>query len=403
MSFFAQVICENALLRSLLALRIRPPTSQDLVSIPARFQKTVIHAVSPTTVAVESTGVSQSGGNTPTSTASGSSAAKDKKQLFTFDQVHPPSATQHGLFTSTAEPLLSRFLEGFNCTILAYGQTSSGKTFTMTGIDLDADPSDPNNGMGIIPRAVSTIFSKARQLKEERGDTWNFSIKGSFIEIYNEDLIDLLSMDEAGGRREVQIREDKDGHIIWGGLREVNVKTSNEVMSCVSHLESSALPDVLTAVSFPRLIRKGTSIRRTNETDMNAQSSRSHAIFSLTFIQKKFVGTGQPPRSSSPLPPGRSPSRLARPGSMYSNASTAGNRASSPTPGRPGTPSFASAMGRGGLRPSSALGHITERPKPGGDDESGEWITITSKFHFVDLAGSERVSALIDRSFKNLP
>ncbi|KAG9226271.1 hypothetical protein CCMSSC00406_0003150 [Pleurotus cornucopiae] len=353
-----------------VALRIRPPTSQDLVSIPARFQKTVIHAVSPTTVAVESTGVSQSGGNTPTSTASGSSAAKDKKQLFTFDQVHSPSATQHGLFTSTAEPLLARFLEGFNCTILAYGQTSSGKTFTMTGIDLDADPSDPNNGMGIIPRAVSTIFSKARQLKEERGDTWNFSIKGSFIEIYNEDLIDLLSMDEAGGRREVQIREDKDGHIIWGGLREVNVKTSNEVMS---------------------LIRKGTSIRRTNETDMNAQSSRSHAIFSLTFIQKKFVGTGQPPRSSSPLPPGRSPSRLARPGSMYSNASTAGNRASSPTPGRPGTPSFASAMGRGGLRPSSALGHITERPKPGGDDESGEWITITSKFHFVDLAGSERL------------
>ncbi|KAG5221232.1 kinesin-domain-containing protein [Salix suchowensis] len=287
--FFRAGHLRGRVLRSLPALRIRPPTSQDLVSIPARFQKTVIHAVSPTTVAVESTGVSQSG-------------------------VHPPSATQHGLFTSTAEPLLARFLEGFNCTILAYGQTSSGKTFTMTGIDLDADPSDPNNGMGIIPRAVSTIFSKARQLKEERGDTWNFSIKGSFIEIYNEDLIDLLSMDEAGGRREVQIREDKDGHIIW--------------------------------VVLERLIRKGTSIRRTNETDMNAQSSRSHAIFSLTFIQKKFVGTGQPPRSSSPLPPGRSPSRLARPGSMYSNTSTAGNRASSPTPGRPGTPSFASAMGR---------------------------------------------------------
>ena len=66
--------------------------------------------------------------------ASGSSAAKDKKQLFTFDQVHPPSATQHGLFTSTAEPLLARFLEGFNCTILAYGQTSSGKTFTMANL-----------------------------------------------------------------------------------------------------------------------------------------------------------------------------------------------------------------------------------------------------------------------------
>lgn len=102
----------------------------------------------------------------------------------------------------------------------------------MTGIDLDADPSDPSNGMGIIPRAVSTIFSSCRQVKEERGGAWNYSIKGSFIEIYNEDLIDLLSLDDSvGGRREVQIREDKDGHIIWGGLREVNVRNPNEVMT----------------------------------------------------------------------------------------------------------------------------------------------------------------------------
>lgn len=134
------------------------------------------------------------------------------------------------------------------------------------------------------------------------------------------------------------------------------------------------------------MIRKGTSIRRTNETDMNAQSSRSHAIFSLTLTQKKYTGS-TPPRSSSPLlHAGRSPSRLARPGSMYSGPNP--NRVTSPTLGRPGTPSL-SAMARGGLRPSSALGHTGERHS--GDDESGEWVTITSKFHFVDLAGSERV------------
>ena len=64
----------------------------------------------------------------------------------------------------------------------------------------------------------------------------------------------------------------------------------------------------------------------------------------------------------------------------------------SPTFGRPSTPSFAAAMGRGGLRPSSALGHIGERSShASGDDEYGEWVTIVSKFHFVDLAGSERV------------
>lgn len=101
----------------------------------------------------------------------------------------------------------------------------------MTGIDLDADPSDPQNGMGIIPRAVSTIFARANQTRDERAGAWNYSIKGSFIEIYNEDLIDLLSYDDLGGRREVQIREDKDGTIIWGGLREVSVRNASEVMT----------------------------------------------------------------------------------------------------------------------------------------------------------------------------
>ncbi|GLB34798.1 putative kinesin motor, catalytic domain [Lyophyllum shimeji] len=355
-----------------VALRIRPPTTQDSTSIPARFQRSVIHATSSNTVAIEATAATGSGSGAPNAAATASSSSAAKKQLFSFDQVHPPPTTQYELFQSTAKPLVSRFVEGFNCTILAYGQTSSGKTFTMTGMDLDADPTDPNNAMGIIPRAVSHIFSSAKQLKEERGGAWNYTLKGSFIEIYNEDLIDLLTLDEAvGGRREVQIREDKDGHIIWGGLREVNVRNAAEVMS---------------------LLRKGTSIRRTNETDMNAQSSRSHAIFSLTLTQKRYTGSTPPPRSSSPLPPGgRSPSRLARPGSMYASPASS-SRVGSPTFGRPATPSFAAAMGRGGLRPASALGHAGERSHNLSiDDERGEWVTVTSKFHFVDLAGSERL------------
>ena len=217
---------------TIAALRIRPTTSADVASIPARFQRTVIHATTPTSVSVDA--VSAAPATSGSATALASPSTPGKKQVFTFDQVHSPNTTQHALFTSTAQPLLSRFLEGFNCTILAYGQTSSGKTFTMTGIDLDANPSDPNNSMGIIPRAVSTIFSLAKKLKDERGGSWNYSIKGSFIEVYNEDLIDLLSSDEATGvRREVQIREGKDGSIIWGGLREVNVRNSNEVMKYV--------------------------------------------------------------------------------------------------------------------------------------------------------------------------
>ena len=97
----------------------------------------------------------------------------------------------------------------------------------MTGIDLDADAFDPTNDIGIIPRAVSTIFQRAQTLKEERGGAWSYNVKGSFIEIYNEDLIDLLGDD---AKREVYIREGKDGSIIWGGLREVQVKNATEVM-----------------------------------------------------------------------------------------------------------------------------------------------------------------------------
>ncbi|KAI0345257.1 kinesin-domain-containing protein [Trametopsis cervina] len=371
-----------------VAVRIRPPTNHDSTSIPARFQRTVINAVSPTVVSIDATpSAPQSVGSSGAPAASPSSSASGKKQSFTFDQVHGPSSTQHSLFTSTAQPLIEHFVEGFNCTILAYGQTSSGKTFTMTGIDLDADPMDPSNLMGIIPRAISHIFMRCRELKDERGTAWNYSLKGSFIEIYNEDLIDLLSGDEGGSKTLVQIREDKQGHILWEGLREVNVKNSGEVMN---------------------LIRQGTSIRRTNETDMNAQSSRSHAIFSLTLTQKKYTGSGPPPRSSSPLPPnGRSPSRLARPSStMYGGAAAAaGARVGSPTFGRPGTPSFTSAIGRGGAaRPGSSMGMLTadhgrrHSLAPGGSAQQangaegdGEWVTVVSKFHFVDLAGSERL------------
>ncbi|OSD08522.1 kinesin, partial [Trametes coccinea BRFM310] len=353
-----------------VALRIRPTTSQDLTSIPTRFQRNVITAVSNTTVSVDAT--PSPGPGAPAAPVS--SASNSKKQMFTFDQVHPPDTTQYEMFVSTAQPLISRFVEGFNCTILAYGQTSSGKTFTMTGIDLEADPSDPNNGMGIIPRAVSTIFARCRELKEERGSSWNYSIRGSYIELYNEDLIDLLA--ESGGKRDVQIREDKQGHIIWEGLREVNVRSATEVMN---------------------LIRQGASIRRTNETDMNAQSSRSHAIFSLTLTQKKYVGGGPPPRSSSPLPPGgRSPSRIGRPGSVISPPGGA-SRVSSPTFGRPSTPSFQSAIATRGGRPASSLGFLSPEmgrnsiSRESSEGSGGEWVTVVSKFHFVDLAGSERL------------
>lgn len=107
------------------ALRIRPTTKQDATSIPSRFQRAVIHAISNQVVAVDPIpqGLASSG-NT-----SAPAGTPGKKQTFAFDQVHGPETTQFDLFQSTAAPLIPRFLEGFNCTILAYGQTSSGKTY----------------------------------------------------------------------------------------------------------------------------------------------------------------------------------------------------------------------------------------------------------------------------------
>ncbi|KAG8884235.1 hypothetical protein FRB97_004740 [Tulasnella sp. 331] len=361
-----------------VAVRIRPANGHDALSIPTRFQRTVINASPPATVVVEPSTIPPS---STSSTGTQSSAANNplaKRQSFAFDQVHSQESTQHSIFTSTAAPLVSRFLQGFNCTILAYGQTSSGKTYTMTGVDLDSDPNDPANGMGIIPRAVATVFTGIQQLKNERANAWQCSLKGSYIEIYNEDLIDLLA--EEVGRREVQIREERDGTIIWSGLREVPVRNTLDVMT---------------------LIKQGSSIRRTNETDMNAQSSRSHAIFSLTLTQKKYTGSS-PPRQNgaangrtSPLPPTSptvpaTPSRLGRPSSMY--GSIPASRVGSPTFGRAPTPSFAAAMNRTSLRPASSLALRSESPGPG-DEPSGEgsWVTVISKFHFVDLAGSERL------------
>lgn len=85
----------------------------------------------------------------------------------------------------------------------------------------------------------------------------------------------------------VQFREDKQGHILWEGLREVNVKNPNKVMRQVV---TTALLRVAWYNDFPgSLIREGASIRRINETDMNAKSSRSYAMSSLFLIQKKFV------------------------------------------------------------------------------------------------------------------
>lgn len=203
-----------------------------------------------------------------------------------------PDDGQEQVYQKSVHPLVSRFLEGYNITVLAYGQTSSGKSYTMGTSVADVDleglvaGQQPDPQTGIIPRAVAQIFSEMKQMQAHNGNSVQLSAKASFIEIYNEELIDLLAADEGDSRPLVQIREDKSGHIFWAGLREVRVQNVAEVMN---HL------------------LQGSSARRTHETDMNAQSSRSHAIFSLTLTQRKYVGG-----STSPQSPGGPPTAFNR-------------------------------------------------------------------------------------------
>ncbi|GAA6029356.1 hypothetical protein JCM8097_003635 [Rhodosporidiobolus ruineniae] len=341
-----------------VVVRIRPNTGSDAAGVPQRFQRTVVQAVSETTVSAENTGPSTA--STISTPANAAGAAKYGKTTFTFDRVVGPEEGQPQVYES-AEPLVSSFLEGMNATILAYGQTSSGKSYTM-GTDRfevpDADLDDQR--LGITPRAVAAIFSRLKEAQRESKGAMSFTAKVSYVEIYNEDLIDLLAGD-ADVRPTVQIREGKSGHIVWQGLREVKVTSAQEVMN---------------------LLAEGSTLRQTNATEMNSQSSRSHAIFSLTVTQRKWAGPGPPPSTapSSPQSP-RIGNRLSQ-----LHRSPAVNGRSTPTADRPGS--------RTGLRPPSQLGRPgSPLPHDDGPATNGveSWTTLTSKFHFVDLAGSERL------------
>ncbi|EXX76693.1 Kip1p [Rhizophagus irregularis DAOM 197198w] len=219
-----------------LAVRIKPITDEDLEKLPTRFQRQVITTPSPHQIVVEG----------------------EKRQFYHFDHVFPPETTQEEIYEKSVENLVDKFLEGYNVTILAYGQTSSGKTHTMGTAD---NSSIPYHNKGIIPRAIATLFHtmNTSSLYMNR----KFSIKVSFIEIYNEDLIDLLGEGEGESRPQVMIREDSKGHIYWSGLQELQVNSVDDVIAYLA---------------------RGSLNRQVGATDMNAKSSRSHAIFSLTIF-----------------------------------------------------------------------------------------------------------------------
>ncbi|GAA99932.1 hypothetical protein E5Q_06635 [Mixia osmundae IAM 14324] len=331
-------------------LRVRPAIveSANFAHTPSRQDRVVVYPLpGATSLTVDATPVSATSAVTssPLSSARSSgltSAAGPPKQSFTFDRVLGPESSQTDVF-ATFEHLIDFFLQGYNVTVLAYGQTASGKSFTMGTEDKPmSELVSDHAGLGLVPRAVRAIFDRIAELRATTRPKDSFQIKNSYIELYNEDMIDLLSGDiPASERQPVTIREEKGGGIKWTGLRELRV---NNVLDVMSNLE------------------RGSAIRQTGATQLNSQSSRSHAIFSLTLTQRKWV-----PNESSRNEATDSPTR---PSSRTSHASSS-NR---------------------GLRSGSMTrASLIDDEDEGEQEAGGSYVVVTSKLHFADLAGSERL------------
>eukprot|EP00256_Glycine_max_P055367 XP_014622542.1 kinesin-like protein KIN-4A isoform X2 [Glycine max] len=195
---------------------------------------------------------------------------------FTFDHVYGSTGSpSSAMFDECVASLVDGLFQGYNATVLAYGQTGSGKTYTMgTGFKDGCQE-------GIIPQVMSSLFNKIETLKHQN----EFQLHVSFIEILKEEVRDLLdpsSMNKpetanghAGkvtipGKPPIQIRESSNGVITLAGSTEVSVTTLKEMAAC---------------------LEQGSLSRATGSTNMNNQSSRSHAIFTITLEQMRKLNS----------------------------------------------------------------------------------------------------------------
>ncbi|KAL6275970.1 hypothetical protein ACE6H2_019571 [Prunus campanulata] len=198
-------------------------------------------------------------------------ANKQIDRTFAFDKVFGPASQQKELYDQAVSPIVNEVLEGYNCTIFAYGQTGTGKTYTMEGGARKKNGEFPSDA-GVIPRAVKQIFDILEAQVAE------YSMKVTFLELYNEEISDLLAPDESTkfiddkSKKPIALMEDGKGGVFVRGLEEEIVCTANEIY---------------------KILEKGSAKRRTAETLLNKQSSRSHSIFSITIHIKECTPEGE--------------------------------------------------------------------------------------------------------------
>uniref|UniRef100_A0A3B4XAL5 Kinesin family member 15 n=1 Tax=Seriola lalandi dorsalis TaxID=1841481 RepID=A0A3B4XAL5_SERLL len=188
--------------------------------------------------------------------------SKPEPRTFTYDHVADMDTSQDSVFSSVAKNIVESCMNGYNGTIFAYGQTGSGKTFTMLG------PSELDNFTdelrGVIPRSFEYLFFLINREVERSPESKSFLCKCSFIEIYNEQIYDLLDTASAS----LFLRENiKKGVFVEGAVEKF----------------------VNSAAEAYQVLSMGWRNRRVASTSMNRESSRSHAVFTMTLESKESI------------------------------------------------------------------------------------------------------------------
>ncbi|XP_071589993.1 kinesin-like protein KIF21A isoform X13 [Heliangelus exortis] len=237
-----------------------------------------------------------------------------KDKAFTFDYVFNIDSQQEEIYIQCIEKLIEGCFEGYNATVFAYGQTGAGKTYTMgTGFDVNITEEE----QGIISRAVKHLFRCIEEKKQaaiKQGlPPPDFKVNAQFLELYNEEILDLFDttrdIDAKNKKSNIKIHEDSAGGIYTVGVTTRSVNGESEMMQC---------------------LKLGALSRTTASTQMNVQSSRSHAIFTIHLCQTRVC-------------------------------------------------------------PAFNTDNATDNRIISESSEMNELETLTAKFHFVDLAGSERL------------
>ncbi|KAI1177354.1 P-loop containing nucleoside triphosphate hydrolase protein [Nemania sp. FL0916] len=194
----------------------------------------------------------------------GPSALSNK--AYSFDRVFSPAADQSMIYEDVVKPILEEMLSGYNCTIFAYGQTGTGKTYTMSG-DMEDTFGLLSDAAGIIPRVLRSLFKK---LDAEGTESF---VKCSFIELYNEELRDLMSVED---NAKLKIFDDasRKGHAttVVQGMEEAHISSAAEGI---------------------KLLQEGSLKRQVAATKCNDLSSRSHTVFTITACVKRAGDDGE--------------------------------------------------------------------------------------------------------------